>query len=127
MKTFSLWQKLNPFWALFGNADDGLFGDAVWQAGRARTPWLAVQWWFRNPLHNLFFYVIGVRDRVFTFEFTQGTGMEAMGVIKGRVICGRWRLPFIGYRSPKFVAYAGWRPSGAFGFKAHPIKAKPKG
>lgn len=127
MKTFSLWQKLNPIWALFGNADDGIYGDDAWRAGRPCTPWLAVQWWFRNPFHNLFCYVIGVSNKPFTFTWTKGAGMEDAGVIRGYVMYGRWRLPFIGYRSSRFVAYAGWRPSGAFGFKAHPIKAKPKG
>lgn len=44
----------NFTWALIGNDDDGLFGDDRWRAGREKTLWLAIVWWFRNPFHNSF-------------------------------------------------------------------------
>jgi hypothetical protein len=40
-------------WALFGNEDDGIYGQYP------ETRWGAVQWWLRNPAHNLTFYVMG--------------------------------------------------------------------
>lgn len=119
-RALSGFRKLDPFWALFGNDDDGYFGDDHWRAGRAKTFWLAAQWWFRNPFHNLFFYVIGVGDRQRTFwsrsDRLWGTvdgwtfhWLKASGV----PIC----FPFASFQNPRISAYAGWRPYGAFGFK----------
>jgi len=46
-------------WLLFGNDDDGIYGDLNWNPTQAKSTWIAIQWWFRNPLHNLVFYVMG--------------------------------------------------------------------
>lgn len=105
---------LRPFWALFGNEDDGFYGDDRWRAGREKSLWLAAQWWFRNPFHNLFFYVIGVADRSRTFYSTREWGSP--GWTFHALRCGWLWLPFISYRGV-FVFYAGWRPYGAFGLK----------
>ena len=113
-------RKLNPFWALFGNDDDGYFGDDRWRAGRAKTFRLAVQWWFRNPFHNLFFYVIGIADKPRTFWSLPG---RSWGTVDGWTFHwlhadGSWLwLPFASFRNHRVSAYAGWRPYGAFGFK----------
>jgi hypothetical protein len=48
-------------WALFGNDDDGAWGQRSGEPGYDGKPfsvWLAVCWWFRNPAHNLFFHVL---------------------------------------------------------------------
>lgn len=68
-------------WSLFGNDDDGIFGEeptsgnewidkykmhtdseGVWQPGEI-TFIRFVKWQLRNPLHNLFFYVWGSADK----------------------------------------------------------------
>lgn len=58
------WRKLT--WAIFGNDDDGIFGEGakVWWPEVAKekaTFWIAVRWWCRNPMHNLFTRVIAWR------------------------------------------------------------------
>lgn len=116
----SVWRKLNPFWAIFGNDDDGIFGDDRWRAGRAKTLGLAVKWWFRNPFHNLFFYVIGIAHKPRTFWSVEG---RMWGEVDGwtfhwlRADGGWFYLPFASFQNHRFSAYAGWRPYGAFGFK----------
>lgn len=110
----------NFTWALIGNDDDGLFGDDRWRAGREKTLWLAIVWWFRNPFHNLFFYVVGIADRPRAFYSSREWGSP--GWTFHAINCTepwlRWVwLPFISYRSPRVSAYVGWRPYGAFGFK----------
>lgn len=125
-RTPSIWRKLNPLWALFGNDDDGYFGDDRWRAGRQKTFTLAVQWWFRNPFHNLFFYVIGIADQHRTFWSRPD---RSWGAVDGwtfhwlRADSGWLWFPLASYRSDRVSAYAGWRPYGAFGFKLQ-IKKK---
>lgn len=117
--------KLNPISALFGNADDGLWGDAKWRASRGgrRTLWEAWVWWTRNPAHNLTWYVIGVADRDRIVCGRHGDAFHPPGggplicwtrvTVMGLPVC----LPFVSYLSVHVKAYAGWRPSGAFGLK----------
>lgn len=48
-------------WAFFGNDEDGQWGQRSGVPGYDGQPdslWLRVCWWFRNPLHNLFFHVL---------------------------------------------------------------------
>lgn len=101
-------------WALFGNDDDSIHGDERWRAGRERTTWLAVQWWFRNPFHNLFFYVLGVAHKPRTLFSSREWSNKGWTFHATR--CGRLWLPFICHRG-RVNFYAGWRPAGAFGFK----------
>lgn len=103
-----------PIWAIFGNEDDGFYGDDKWRAGREKTLGLAIQWWFRNPFHNLFFYVIGVADRERTvYSFGEwGSPGWSFHVVNWKFLY----LPFISY-SGKVDFYIGWRPYGAFGVK----------
>lgn len=119
---------MHPFkwlwWAIFMNDDDGYYGDDKWRAGRPKTFKLAVAWWFRNPFHNFTHYVIGFKGRHHTYV---GQDTDRMGWVRGwvlvtllGVIC--W-FPYRGWNSPKWMAYAGWRPSGAFGFK---LRRQPK-
>lgn len=47
-----------PAWAVYGNDDDGIFGEtyvAGWYAANGSRPslGLAARWWRRNPLYNL--------------------------------------------------------------------------
>lgn len=113
------WVRWNPL----GNVDDTIFGDAKWRAGRPRTPLLAVQWWFRNPFHNIAWYGLGVADLDRSVEGRFGNAFHRPG--GGWLIC--WThvvvggvalsLPFVSYISPHVKFYLGWRPSGAFGPK----------
>lgn len=116
MSRFTFWQKVNP-WFWLQNADDPTppadyaVGDEEWLR--------ALKWWFRNPFHNLFFYVIGICDQQ----------TERRGVDPSHVFVWGWNfvithaigtpiyLPFVSYLTPKFRCYAGWRPGGALGFK----------
>lgn len=49
-------------WALFGNDEDGIYGDASFNPERKKSVWLAVKWWWRNPFHNLCFHVLNVPE-----------------------------------------------------------------
>lgn len=113
------WVKVNPF----GNIDDTIYGDDKWRAGRTRTLILAVQWWLRNPAHNVMWYGLGVADRDRSVEGRFGNAFHRPG--GGWLTCWThvvlWgvavSLPYASYISPKAKVYAGWRPSGAFGLK----------
>lgn len=138
----------NITWALIGNDDDGLFGDDRWVCPMlpgviGLTPfvlfgrvylrpvfgmlpqsrnwllWRAICWWFRNPFHNLFFYVLGVadRNRVFYSSREWGSGGWTFHALNWWWL---W-LPLVSYRG-RINFYAGWRPYGAFGFKLNRSK-----
>lgn len=117
------WVKACPWWALFGNDDDGYFGDADWRAGRDKTAWLAMVWWLRNPCHNFTWYVIGVADRErlhrgrWSPDIHRPDGGWLMAVTDVRMLGLALKLPFVSFLSPYIKAYVGWRPSGAFGIK----------
>ena len=128
MRKISIWKKLNPIWAFFGNEDDGMMGDPRWQAPAwlgatiQQTPfWRMFWWWLRNPAHNFTHYVIGVADREHTYV---GPDMDSQGFINAYVQYKSIRLPFLAYNRNGFFSYIGWRPSGGFGIKC--IYRKPK-
>lgn len=117
---------LNPWWLLVGNEDDGLYGDDAWRAGRPKTWRLALTWWLRNPCHNLTWYVLGVAQH---HRFIVGPWAPRIAREEGGWLWQytqiAWspgiKLPFVGYTSPpgngwRVEFYAGWRPSGSFGF-----------
>ena len=128
-------------WALFGNDDDGIFGEANdflpnWQPGLGK----AICWGMRNPLHNFFFYVIGTahcRNSAFVFcclsrekcELLQyhpdahasfvGEGPSFYLALHG------WK-PFISMRllwtrTKESRFYLGWRGRGNFGLTLVPL------
>ncbi|MEO6035697.1 MAG: hypothetical protein ABIQ35_10620 [Verrucomicrobiota bacterium] len=107
-------QKFNPvFW--LGNMDDPVPPD--WY--RPKNKMRKVLWNLRNPLHNFFFYVIGIADKEF----------EIVGRVPGRIskpgggwnwtVCKyKWlRLPLISYTRGSFNFYLGWRNRGNLGMK----------
>ena len=53
-------------WALFGNDDDGVYGERsivpTYGPDAPRTPWQRVRWWLRNPFHNLVWIVLAWPD-----------------------------------------------------------------
>jgi hypothetical protein len=104
-------------WALFGNADDGI-APADYLPGKPYW-WRAVCWWFRNPLHNLFFYVLGVADKPTTAYGRDPTTSFMTRGWNWAVVNYRWLwLPFLSFRGGPIRCYIGWRPpEGAFGLK----------
>jgi hypothetical protein len=110
--------KVNPLWLLFGNARDGYWGSDKWRAGRDRSLWLAIQWWWRHPAHNLRWHLLGVVDceravegRYELAAFKPGGGL--LWCISHVCLFGTWvELPFVSYQSPRIRACAGWRPDG---------------
>jgi hypothetical protein len=129
---FPLWWVL---WALFGNVDDGLFGDDRFNPSGSRSVWTAVRWWFRNPFHNLFFYVIGVADitRIVTGRWGGSFYRPGGGFLTcwttAPVFSSRYvvHLPFASVTSAHLQAYVGWRPSGGFGIAMRVSrKARPE-
>lgn len=107
-------EKWNPsFW--WGNADDPVPPD--WY--RPDDPERAQKWYFRNPLHNFDFYVIGIADKPFirTGRFPS-TVFNPNGGWNWAVCSYRWiRLPFVSYWHGDFKFYLGWRERGNFGLK----------
>jgi len=107
-------QKLNPiFW--WGNIDEPIPPDDYrpWDKNRVR------RWYFRNPLHNFTFYVIGIADKNFVqtgrhpgevFSPNQGWNWT---VCRYKMVC----LPFLSYQKGNFRFYFGWRERGNFGIK----------
>lgn len=50
-----------PLWALFGNDEDGIFGEhsgVLGYQGGPMTFWQFVRWWTRNPMKNLWWHVL---------------------------------------------------------------------
>ncbi len=93
-------------WALFGNEDDGIFGEES-SKGKAENVTGAVKWWLRNPLHNFCFYVIGSADRKnseFTLLAISGKGIKALSYQEE----GGTNFPSMG--TCFFLGFHGWKP-----------------
>lgn len=112
--------KWNPLW-WFKNDDDPL--PPSWY------PHGTMWWYLRNPLHNLFFYVLGIADRNRTLIGPHPVEVTLLGDMgwQGWKWCvskvGWLYFPFISYSGTRWWFYIGWRPSGALGLKL--IKAQP--
>lgn len=130
-------------WTLFGNDDDGIFGEeptAAYRPQQRISCGKAVRWWCRNPLHNFCFYVIGSAHR-------ENSEITLLKMTKSNVECCHYcpcattnfagddtsfflalhgGKPFISLRlrySPTHTGdfYLGWRARGAFGIKCIPF------
>lgn len=104
-------------WALFGNAKDGVVGDANWNPERVDTWKVRVLWWLRNPMHNLTWHVLGVahEDTVrYDERRDDGPGMNrAYSVVPKYGM----QLPYWRYIGDGWEGYFGWRARGNFGLK----------
>lgn len=131
-------------WALFGNDDDGIYGEgphAHFRVCRPNTTQKFIAWWLRNPLHNFTFYVIGSADRrnsAFTLLKCSDRGFTLCSKEKrktteypfdygGFYFALHGGKPFISVRIPwsptRGVAfYCGWRCRGNFGIAFNPAK-----
>jgi len=131
-------------WMLFGNDDDGIFGEASHKKHRSHQrlgATRAVTWAVRNPLHNFCHYVVG-HPRKKSSEFVllslsrkksavMSYQKESSGVFPQEDSCLHIAFhgirPFIGLRlklSPRRRSdfYIGWRERGNFGVKCQPLK-----
>lgn len=98
-------------WALFGNDEDGLIGDARWNPERKDTLWVRVQWWFRNPFHNLTHHVWGIYGKPFTSRkvYVRGSLTKSVRELDGK------SYPYWNFNNGAWEWYIGWRSSGAVG------------
>lgn len=123
-------------WAIFGNEDDGVYGEgANFLPDEPNDETKARKWWLRNPLHNFCFYVIGtadcVNDEITLFKASkrglQGFNYKAVGdtvfadEASSLFIALHGKKPFIslrlGSKRRSFDFYVGWRERGNFGIK----------
>lgn len=121
-----LWKKLTGmFWWWWMNDDNQTVDQATWYH-REWPQWRRWLVWnvFRNPLQNFRAFVVGVQDRNYTVIgkypvqcvqrddlIPPETGWQYC-LIKTAV-----PLPFVSYSGKRILWYAGWQPSGFFGFK----------
>lgn len=118
------WLKLDEdmnkiLWALFGNDDDPIPPAAYYSN---KPQWFRkMMWWLRNPCHNLFHYVLGIRGKPFTVLWYL---KEDATLVEGfNIVIKKYYLlfPLISYQKTFktyiFQFYLGWRRSGALGGK----------
>jgi len=126
-------------WVLFGNDDEGIFGEDTGRPYRPDQPDCLnkfLSWWMRNPLHNFTFYMIGSAhrvnsewallrmsdDRIHAFEYDPvakhnfgGRGSSFFLGFHGWKPFISLRLCYFGRYMSQF--YLGWRKEGNFGIK----------
>lgn len=130
-------------WMVFGNDDDGIFGEAQPKPYRPNEkPSLqkSLRWWCRNPLHNFCFYTIGSAHR-------RNSEIDILQIVDNKISGLHYRADgsklFIGKNSSLYIAlhggkpflslrlryhrhyradfYIGWRERGNFGIKFLPF------
>ena len=106
-------------WALFGNDEDGIYGDLSFNPEKKKSVLIAIKWWFRNPFHNFCFHVIGV-PRPFTTSgdypwdvFNPNGGWNRL--VHTSAVNGK-KYRFISYIG-RCKFYVSWRERGNFGIK----------
>lgn len=134
-------------WAMFGNDDDGIFGEestAKYETKRKIGILRALFWSIRNPLHNFSFYVIGSayveNSEVVLFSYSESNwSMFSYSPKGGTVFAGERTSFFLGLHGWKpfvslrlcyrrcFEFYLGWRSRGNFGIKLIPAKKMKRG
>jgi hypothetical protein len=121
-----LTKKLNPMW-WFQNDDEQRLDDGTTDWYRPGQPqWLRrLAWELRNPFQNLRAYVIGVQDRNYTVVGRAPVLTVQRDDLQPPERGWQWcllrlllPLPFVSYSGSRGVFYAGWQPTGLFGFKA---------
>ncbi len=137
-------------WALFGNDDDGIFGEeptSHFYCNESPSLWKATAWGCRNSLHNFCFYVIGSayeeNDEFTVLRLTPtygeafvhrpsadtvfaGDGSSLYLALHGCKPFLSARIVWSKYRETRF--YVGWRCRGNFGIRFNPLahrKIKP--
>ena len=127
-------------WSLFGNDDDGVFGErANYRLGTPPTYSKAFCWWWRNSFHNFTFYVIGSAHRQNSQLIVLGLSSEGLRLFEYRPVgthihhgqgssvlfAFHGGKPFLSMRLAhdhyKGDFYVGWRKRGNFGIKFSPF------
>lgn len=133
-------------WMLFGNDDDGIFGEGSIPPYKSNEPISfkkGLYWTCRNPMHNFCFYTIGTayctNSELSIIRFGDGTlKFWEYSPVGHRVFGGKgssfllalhgWkpfislRISYCPHRSTQF--YLGWRERGNFGMKFTPLKKR---
>ena len=126
-------------WLLFGNDDEGIFGEISSANYKPNKPIMATKalfWWCRNPLHNLCGYVIGSayqtnshftllrfgQGRMCFCHKCQGGGRVFGGKSTSFYLALHGCKPFVSLRLAYGTEYTsdfyfGWRERGNFGIK----------
>lgn len=117
------YKKINPVW-WFGNAEDPVNGTKADGTPKHtnfhpnKPLWIRkLLWGIRNPLNNLFFFVIGLEDQP---EIVNSGKMWPKDGQKWNII-----LPFICYRGKKWELYLGWRNGTKLGAAFRKANSKP--
>jgi hypothetical protein len=140
IKWFDIGHRLT--WMLFGNDDDGIFGEGpngLYKLDEPPSCVKACQWIGRNPLHNFCFYVIGT-----AYTTNSEFALIKLGKKEGRFCSykkqaegnkGKGSFFFLGFHgwkpyiflrllySQKYKGqcYLGWRERGNFGIMFLPL------
>ena len=119
-------KKLNPIWWFQNDAEQTL-AEAPWYMPGSPQFWRVISWNLRNPLQNFRAFVVGVQDKNYTV-----TGKAPVLTVQrndlqppetGFQWCVLWLTiprPFVSYSGTWVTWYAGWQPTGFFGFKLAP-------
>lgn len=59
----AIWKAFFYPIAIFGNNEDGWFGDKTFNPKQEKTIWFLLSWFIRNPFHNLCFHIFGFSDK----------------------------------------------------------------
>lgn len=108
------YDKINPLW-WFGNVEEPV-APSWYKPG---DPLRNIKWYFRNPLTNLSYFVIGVADKRivrsgrYPTEVGNPHGGWNFAVTRRRILF----LPFWDYKNRRMEFYFGWRERGNFGIK----------
>ncbi len=132
-------------WALFGNDDDGIFGENYSPPYSTNINFAAFSSWFaRNPAHNFCFYAVGSAQwkKHHSFSVFRLGNMETALLSKDKPeVFSKESLgikfnindykPFLSLHFPlpfsrEFQSYAGWRGGGSLGFALRINKKKDK-
>lgn len=117
------YNKLDPVWWM-QNSDDPAPPKDYKPDDKHRD----LKWRFRNPFHNLTFYVLGIADKKFTRSGRYPEKISnPLGGWNFAIAHRTWRvLPFVSYRRGRFEFYLGWRERGNFGAKINVSGKRPE-
>lgn len=118
------YKKINPVWWLMNDdeqtVDEASWYHPEWPQWRRWLVWNVI----RNPLQNFRAYVIGVEDRNYTVTGKAPVLTVQRDDLDPPELGYQWcvcrlllPLPFMSYSGRRWLWYAGWQPTGFFGFK----------
>ena len=126
------WEWFKWIWL---NDDEPIPPDGYLPDSKYRIFW----WHLRNPLHNFFHYVVGIRGQEYRIEgectpTSWGTceyekwGPDGVGWHYLELITPEGKkYPFVSHRSKRIEWYIGWGPKGDFGMSLRRANATNAG